>query len=179
MNLVNRSLVSLLALAAAGLAGTAAAAAAQKTILIGEQCDRTGATQITGVALCPAVKDYIDLIDSEGGIDGWTIKVDEIDNQYKVPLAVEAFERQKQEGAVVMMPYGTPMIEALYTKLDDDAGLRHRRGGEWGALLLCLSGCGDLLVAGRGCGQVREGPSGRQPQRQEDRVYLLRQSGRP
>jgi branched-chain amino acid transport system substrate-binding protein len=120
MNLVNRSLVSLLALAAAGLAGTAAAAAAQKTILIGEQCDRTGATQITGVALCPAVKDYIDLIDSEGGIDGWTIKVDEIDNQYKVPLAVEAFERQKQEGAVVMMPYGTPMIEALYTKLDED-----------------------------------------------------------
>ena len=106
------------AIALSGFAGLAHAQ--QKTILIGEQCDRTGATQITGVALCPAVKDYVDLINSEGGVDGYKIKVDEIDNQYKVPLAVEAYQRQKGEGAVVMMPYGTPMIEALYKKLDQD-----------------------------------------------------------
>jgi branched-chain amino acid transport system substrate-binding protein len=66
------------------------------------------------------VKDYIDLVNSQGGIDGWHINVDEIDNQYKVPLAVEAYQKQKDEGAVVMMPYGTPMIEALYKKLDED-----------------------------------------------------------
>lgn len=109
-----------LALSLGILAAAGTAQAADKTIVIGEQCDRTGATQITGVALCPAVKDYVDLINSQGGIDGWQVKVDEIDNQYKVPLAVEAYQKQKGEGAVVMMPYGTPMIEALYKKLGDD-----------------------------------------------------------
>jgi branched-chain amino acid transport system substrate-binding protein len=117
---MKRSVAGLLAVLAAGLACTGPAWAASKTILIGEQCDRTGPTQITGVALCPAVKDYVDLIDSEGGVDGWTIKVDEIDNQYKVPLAVEAYQREKGEGAIVMMPYGTPMIESLYKRLDQD-----------------------------------------------------------
>ncbi|HJU15775.1 MAG TPA: ABC transporter substrate-binding protein [Stellaceae bacterium] len=121
---MKRSVAALSAVLAAALAvigsAEAAQAAAPKTILIGEQCDRTGATQITGVALCPAVKDYIDLVNSEGGVDGWTLKVDEIDNQYKVPLAVEAYQREKGEGAVVMMPYGTPMIEALYKRLDQD-----------------------------------------------------------
>ena len=123
---MNRSLTLVLAGAAAALAAIGppavrpAAAAAPKTIVIGEQCDRTGATQITGVALCPAVKDYIDLVNSEGGIGGYTLKLEEIDNQYKVPLAVEAYQREKGDGAVVMMPYGTPMIEALYKKLAED-----------------------------------------------------------
>jgi branched-chain amino acid transport system substrate-binding protein len=117
---MKRSIAGLSAVLAAALAAIGQAQAAPKTILIGEQCDRTGPTQITGVALCPAVKDYIDLIDSAGGIDGWTIKVEEIDNQYKVPLAVEAYQREKGEGAIVMMPYGTPMIESLYKRLDQD-----------------------------------------------------------
>lgn len=118
---MNRSLTLLLAGAVAAFAALGpAAAATPKTIVIGEQCDRTGATQITGVALCPAVKDYIDLINTEGGVDGFTLKLEEIDNQYKVPLAVEAYQREKGDGAVVMMPYGTPMIEALYKKLGED-----------------------------------------------------------
>ena len=116
---MNRSLAWVVSLGFAGLVA-GVAQAADKTIVIGEQCDRTGATQITGVALCPAVKDYIDLVNSQGGIDGWHINVDEIDNQYKVPLAVEADQKQKDEGAGVRMPYGTPMIEALYKKLDED-----------------------------------------------------------
>lgn len=117
---MNRSVISLLAFGLAGIAFAGAAQAQQKTVLIGEQCDRTGPTQITGVALCPAVKDYVDLVNSEGGVDGYQIKLDEIDNQYKVPLAVEAYQREKGDGAVVMMPYGTPMIEALYKKLGED-----------------------------------------------------------
>ena len=115
---MKRSVALALSLGLAAVAGTAQAA--DKTLVIGEQCDRTGATQITGVALCPAVKDYVDLINSQGGVNGWQVKVDEIDNQYKVPLAVEAYQKQKGAGAIVMMPYGTPMIEALYKKLGDD-----------------------------------------------------------
>jgi branched-chain amino acid transport system substrate-binding protein len=104
--------------AAAGLGGPAAAQ--QKEVLIGMQCDRTGATQITGVVLCPAMHDYYDLINAGGGVEGYTIKADEIDNEYKVPQAVEAYQRQKQEGAVLMTLYGTPMTAALNQRLEED-----------------------------------------------------------
>src|SRR5437016_13192042 len=107
-------------LAAAGLWLTGPAAAQQREVLIGMQCDRTGATQITGVVLCPAMHDYYDLINTGGGVDGYKIKVDEIDNEYKVPSAVEAYQRHKQQGAVLMTLYGTPMTVALNQRLEED-----------------------------------------------------------
>jgi branched-chain amino acid transport system substrate-binding protein len=111
-----------LALTAAAGTGlmTEPASAQQKEVLIGMQCDRTGATQITGVVLCPAMHDYYDLINAAGGVDGYTIKADEIDNEYKVPQAVEAYQRHKQEGAVLMTLYGTPMTVALNQRLEED-----------------------------------------------------------
>ena len=96
------------------------AAAADKELLIGDQCDRTGATQIVGTVLCPAMQDYYKLINSKGGVDGWTIKGDEIDNGYKVPEAIEAYERQKQMGALMMTLYGTPQTVALNARLEQD-----------------------------------------------------------
>ena len=105
---------------ATGLGLTDPASAQQKEVLIGMQCDRTGATQITGVVLCPAMHDYYDLINAAGGVDGYKIKAEEIDNEYKVPQAVEAYQRQKQEGAVLMTLYGTPMTVALNQRLEED-----------------------------------------------------------
>src|ERR1700755_2440332 len=104
--------------AAAGLGGPVAAQS--KEVLIGRQCDRTGATQITGVVLCPAMHDYYDLINGAGGVEGYKIKAEEIDNEYKVPQAVEAYQRHKQEGAVLMTLYGTPMTVALNQRLQGD-----------------------------------------------------------
>ena len=63
------------------------ATAQQKEVLIGMQCDRTGATQITGVVLCPAMHDYYDLINGQGGVDGYTIKADEIDKEQALAIA--------------------------------------------------------------------------------------------
>ena len=103
---------------ATGLWFAGPAAAQQKEVLIGMQCDRTGATQITGVVLCPAMHDYYELINAAGGVEGYTIKADEIDNEYKVPQAVEAYQRHKQEGAVLMTLYGTPMTVALNQRLE-------------------------------------------------------------
>jgi branched-chain amino acid transport system substrate-binding protein len=110
--------LALAAVSALWLAGSAAAQ--QKEVLIGMQCDRTGATQITGVVLCPAMHDYYDLINAEGGVEGYKIRADEIDNEYKVPQAVEAYQRHKQEGAVLMTLYGTPMVVALNQRLEED-----------------------------------------------------------
>jgi branched-chain amino acid transport system substrate-binding protein len=89
-------------------------------VVIGVQCDRTGPTQIVGTVLCPGFHDYIALVNSKGGVEGYTIKALEIDHEYKVPPAVESYERHKKEGAVTMAVYGTPQIYALAAKLTED-----------------------------------------------------------
>ena len=94
--------------------------AQDKEVVIGLQCDRTGATQIVGTTLCPAYHDYVALVNSKGGIEGYKIKVLEIDHEYKVPPGMEAHERFKKEGAIIDSVYGTPHIAALNRKLEED-----------------------------------------------------------
>src|SRR5665213_3874933 len=110
MTILAKSMLTLAAGIAAGLAYAGSASAADKELLIGDQCDRTGATQIVGTVLCPAMQDYYKLVNSKGGVNGWTIKGDEIDNGYKVPEGIEAYEREKQEGALLMTLYGTCLL---------------------------------------------------------------------
>lgn len=105
---------------AAALGLATAASAADKEVVIGMQCDRTGPTQIVGTTLCPAYHDYVALVNSRGGVEGYKVKVIEIDNEYKVPPAIEAHERFKKEGAIFHSVYGTPQIAALLKKLEED-----------------------------------------------------------
>jgi branched-chain amino acid transport system substrate-binding protein len=109
------SLGAVIAVAAAGTAQ-----AADKTILIGMQCDRTGPTQVVGTKLCPGTHDLIDLINSQGGVDGWKIDAEEVDNAYQVPPAIEEYEHAKQDDAVGVMIYGTPQTGALNQRLEQD-----------------------------------------------------------
>jgi branched-chain amino acid transport system substrate-binding protein len=110
------------AVAAAGAMAVAGsgAFAQEKELVFGLQCDRTGATQTVGVFLCPGYHDYIALLNSKGGVEGYKIRVIEIDNEYKVPPAMEAHERFKKEGAVLHSLYGTPQTAALTKKLEED-----------------------------------------------------------
>lgn len=101
-----------------GLAGTATAQ--EKKIVIGVQCDRTGPTQIVGTVLCPAMHDYFNYVNSKKLLDGYKIDAPEIDTAYKVPPSVEAYEQQKQQGAVIMSVYGTPQAHALNERLEKD-----------------------------------------------------------
>ena len=117
---MKRTTTVALAAVASALWTVGPATAQQKEIVIGEQCDRTGPTQIVGVHLCPAVMDYVNLINSKGGVEGYKIKLEEIDHEYKVPPAVEAYQRHKADGAVSIMVYGTPQIQALTQKLNED-----------------------------------------------------------
>ncbi len=111
-------LVAVLALLAGGpLVGPVAAS---HEIVVGLQCDRTGATQTVGVFLCPGAHDYVKVVNWKGGVAGHKIRLVEIDHQYQVPLGVEAYERFKKEGAVSIMLYGTPHTYALTPKLTED-----------------------------------------------------------
>src|SRR6266481_8406647 len=106
------------ATAALCFAGTVTAQ--QKQVVIGGMCDRTGPTQVNGAGICPGIQDYFDLINSKGGIEGYKIKYEEIDHEYKVPPAVEAYQREKSEGATSIMVYGSPQVQALNQKLEED-----------------------------------------------------------
>jgi branched-chain amino acid transport system substrate-binding protein len=109
------------AAAACALAlGSGALAAQEKEVVIGLQCDRTGATQTVGLFLCPGYHDYISLLNRKGGVEGYKVRVIEIDHEYKVPPAMEAHERFKKEGAVLHSLYGTPQTAALTKKLEED-----------------------------------------------------------
>lgn len=103
---------------AGGLAAMTAAQAGE--IVIGQMTDRTGPTANVGNPLGDGVQDYVDLINSQGGINGHTIRMLEVDNQYKVPPAVEGYQRFKSEGAVLVGLYGTPITQALTADLAKD-----------------------------------------------------------
>src|SRR5690348_17563262 len=106
-----RSVKSWLGISAAAGAlafGMGGALAQQKEIVFGFQCDRTGPTATVGTVLCRGYDDYIDLVNSKGGGDGYKIKVIEVDSEYKVAAAMEAHEGFKKEGAGIGGRYGGP-----------------------------------------------------------------------
>src|SRR5947208_15384824 len=84
-----------------------APAAASHEIVMGFLCDRTGATQTVGVNMCPGAQDYVRLVNAQGGVEGHKIRLIEIDHEYRLPTAVEASERYKKAGAVLIAVEGT------------------------------------------------------------------------
>src|SRR5712671_6291315 len=120
MRRLSRVTMAVAASAVAGLGFAAVSLAQQKEVIVGQMCDRTGPTQINGMALCPAGHDYYNLINSKGGVEGYQIKAEEIDHEYKVPQAVEAYQRMKGDGATSIMAYGTPQVQALNQKFAED-----------------------------------------------------------
>ena len=168
-----------------GVVGAVSPAAAQNEIVIGVQCDRTGATQIVGTVLCPAMHDYFALVNSKGGVEGRKIKALEIDHEYKVPPAVESYERHKKEGAVSdgRLRHAPDLRACREADGRQDprhlAGLRQRRRRRRHPVSVHLPDRGHLLVAGHRGSRLRQEAARRQLEGQEDRVPVLRQSGGP
>jgi branched-chain amino acid transport system substrate-binding protein len=115
---MKRLLVLIVGLALIGMVPVVAEASHE--IVLGLQCDRTGATQTVGVVICPGIHDYVRLVNFKGGVDGHKIKLIEIDHEYKVPQGVAAYEEFKKDGAVAVFVYGTPLVYALTQKLTED-----------------------------------------------------------
>jgi branched-chain amino acid transport system substrate-binding protein len=106
--------VAVLALAASlGLAQS-------KVLRIGNFCDRLGPTQTIGVKYCVGFHDYMDLVNSRGGIDGYKVEHNEVEHGYAVPKAVEGYNKFKSEGYLALVSYGTPITDALKTFANRD-----------------------------------------------------------
>lgn len=58
-------------------------------------------------------RDYITMMNQRGGIGGYTIAVDISDHANDQPRAIEAYERAKSQGAVLVDPLSTPVARAL------------------------------------------------------------------
>jgi branched-chain amino acid transport system substrate-binding protein len=116
---VIQALRTIVATVFVGVAASAAAAA-DKEVVVGILCDRTGPTQGNGVIMCGAAEDYFQLVNSKGGVEGYRIRPIEIDAEYKVPQGVEAYERWKKEGAVLIMLYGTAHVQSLQQRMAQD-----------------------------------------------------------
>jgi branched-chain amino acid transport system substrate-binding protein len=91
-----------------------------KVLKIGNFCDRLGPTQTIGVKYCVGFHDYMDLINSRGGVDGHKIEHNEIEHAYAVPKAVEGYNKFKSEGYLAVVSYGTPITDALKTFANRD-----------------------------------------------------------
>jgi len=124
MQTVSRAFSTATALAAAaailGMLVTATPSLARE-YNIGLNNDRSGPTQNVGVPKGEAYHDYIQLFNSKNLLGaGNSIRVIEIDHGYNVPRGLEAYERLKNEGILILAENSTPISIALTPKVTED-----------------------------------------------------------
>lgn len=100
------------ALLAASLGITAAQA--QDSVFVGHLVDYTGPTGFVGKVYGPGVRDALDYINANGGVDGTMIEVETVDYAYKIPEAIATYKRwTSRNNMVAMQGWGTGDTEAL------------------------------------------------------------------
>ena len=104
---------------------TADGPAVAQEIKVGGIFDLTGITSDVGKPYAQAVRDYVALTNAGGGINGKKIKLIDVDYGYKIPEAVSAYKRMKEEQVVLINGWGTGETHlGAY-------GLKSRVKGQW------------------------------------------------
>lgn len=88
----------------------------KEPIRVGLMYDATGPVSPLNIPIAAGGRDYVKLLNKKGGINGHPIESIEHEFGYKVPLAVEGFERYRKAGVVTYWANGTPVIYALTEK---------------------------------------------------------------
>ncbi|HEU4384200.1 MAG TPA: ABC transporter substrate-binding protein [Anaeromyxobacteraceae bacterium] len=108
----------LLALAALALAPAAAPA---QEIKVGGLFDLTGITSDVGKPYAQGVQDAVQWVNESGGINGKKVKLVGVDYSYKMPEAVAAYKRLKDDEKVILINgWGTGDTEALKDTINKD-----------------------------------------------------------
>ena len=108
------ALLGLIVLGAMGLAHG-------QEIKVGGIFDLTGITSDVGKPFAQGIRDYVELTNTGGGINGKKIKLIDVDYGYKIPEAVAAYKRMVGDEQVVMISgWGTGDTEALKNFVNKD-----------------------------------------------------------
>ncbi|MEM7070940.1 MAG: ABC transporter substrate-binding protein [Pseudomonadota bacterium] len=87
---------------------------AQEKVFVGHLVDYTGPTGFVGKYYGPGVRDAVEYVNANGGIDGTQIEIDSVDYAYKVPEAIATYKRWvSRHNMVAMQGWGTGDTEAL------------------------------------------------------------------
>ncbi len=92
------------------------------TVKVGIITDTTGVVADYGRHLLMGVSDYIKYINEKGGIHGRKLHLIHEDDQYKIPMAIAAFEKlvTKDEVLAILHCGGTPQTMALLPKIEKE-----------------------------------------------------------
>src|SRR5215471_11715335 len=90
-------------------------------IKVGGIFDLTGITSDVGKPFAQGVRDAVQWVNENGGINGKKIKLVEVDYGYKIPEAVAAYKRLVNDEKVIMINgWGTGDTEALKESVNKD-----------------------------------------------------------
>jgi len=118
MNLTRRTFMA--GTAATTLAGATPAFAQEKVVKIGMPMDFTRVYTFVTAEYAQGHRDYMTLLNDSGGAGGYKILADITDHGNDIPRAIEAYERMKREGAVLVDPLSTPVARALVPRALED-----------------------------------------------------------
>jgi branched-chain amino acid transport system substrate-binding protein len=108
-----RQLTKLLALSAALVIGAAAADAQNQPIKVGTALDFTKVYTFVTAEYSQGQRDYISLLNAHGGIKGTPVEIEIVDTGNEPQRGIEAYERFKNEGVVLVDFLSTPVSRAV------------------------------------------------------------------
>lgn len=112
--------VTAIALVALACSGGEEATSGPQPIKIGAIFDLTGPTSDVGTTYAEGIRDYVDWLNQEGGIDGRPVELLSQDYGYKVDQAEQLYSQFVGEGVVAFQGWGTGDTEALRGRIADD-----------------------------------------------------------
>ena len=96
------------------------ALADEKVIRFAMPQDFTRVYTFVTVEYSQGQRDYLSLVNAKGGVNGYQIVADVSDHGNDLPRALEAYERAKASGAVLIDPLSTPVARALVQRATAD-----------------------------------------------------------
>ncbi len=101
------------AMTAALMASASIAQAQEKVVKFGFAQDFTVVYTFVTAEYSQGQRDYLSLVNERGGVKGYKFSADIVDHGSSVPRGIEAYERFKREGVVLIDPLSTPVARAL------------------------------------------------------------------
>ncbi|MBT2301991.1 ABC transporter substrate-binding protein [Variovorax paradoxus] len=94
--------------------------AQEKVVKFGMAQDFTVVYTFVTAEYSQGQRDYFSLVNERGGVNGWKIVADIVDTGNAPQRGIEAYERFKRNGVVLIDPLSTPVSRALVTRALQD-----------------------------------------------------------